>query len=46
MTTKDEFEKKILENLDMLGENIKKSDKVKGRAEAYDAYKKARKLLK
>ena len=41
-----ELEKKMLEDLDRLGEEIKKSDKIKDKKEALDAYKKARKLLK
>ena len=41
-----ELEKKMLEDLDRLGESIKKSDKVNGKVEALDAYKKIRKLLK
>lgn len=46
MTIDKEYEKKILESLDMLGENIKKSDKVNGKNEALDAYKIAKKLIK
>ena len=40
-----ELEKKMLENLDMLGEKIKKSDKVNGKAEALEAYKIVRELF-
>ena len=45
-TMDKKFEKEILENLDELGEKLKKNDKVNGKKEALDAYKKAGKLLK
>ena len=46
MTIDKEYEKKILESLDMLGENIKKSNKINGKNEALAAYKKAREYFK
>ena len=45
MITKKEFEKEILESLDILGKKVKKSDNINGKAEAYDSYKKAKELL-
>ena len=45
MTTKKELKKEILGNLDILGKKVKIGDKVNGKAEAYDAYKKAKELL-
>ena len=45
MTTIKEFQKEILESLDILGEKINKSDNINGKDEAYKAYKKAKKLL-
>jgi len=41
-----EFEKEIIESLDELGENIKKSDKIKDKKEVLEAYKKIRKIFK
>ena len=46
MTTKKELKKEILENLDILGKKVKISDKVNGKAGAYDAYKKTKELLR
>ena len=46
MTIDKELEKKILADLDRLGEKIKKNDKVNGKKEALEAYKKVRKILK
>ena len=41
-----ELEKEILEDLDRLGEKIKKSDKIKDKKEVLEAYKKIRKIFK
>ena len=41
-----ELEKKMLEDLDRLGESIKKSDKIRDKKEVLEAYKKIRKIFK
>jgi len=46
MTIDKEIEQKIIDDLEILGTKIRKSDKVNGKDDAIDAYKKAIKLLK
>ena len=41
-----EFEREIIEDLDRLGEEIKKSDKIKDKKEVLEAYKRVRKIFK